>query len=112
MAKGLFDQITEEKEDIPKINKTIKNVKKYKFNFNQVVAIVTMIICIIVGIILGNIFPSCMSGGLYSTTCTSTEFNVFLTLIFWFISFIVCMLIYSVGHIINILDKISKNVAK
>lgn len=112
MAKDLFEQITKEKEDIPKINKAIKNVKKYKFNFYQIVAIITMIICIIVGIILGNIFPSCMSGGLYSTTCTTTEFNVFLTLIFWFASFIVCMLIYSIGHIINILDKISKNVAK
>lgn len=112
MSKGLFEQIEEEKKDVPKIDKTLKSVKKYKFNFYQVVAIITMIICIIVGIILGNLFPSCMSGGLYNSTCTNTEFNVFLTIIFWFLSFIVCMMIYSIGHIINILDKINKNVAK
>lgn len=112
MAKGLFEQITEEKKDVPKIEKKIKEVRKYKFNFYQIIAIITMIICIIVGIVLGNVFPSCMSGGLYSATCTTTEFNIFLTLIFWFVSFIVCMLIYSVGHIISILDKINKNIAK
>lgn len=112
MAKNLFEQITEEKKDVPKIDKTIKVVKKYKYNFYQIVSIVTMIICFIVGIILGNIFPSCMSNGLYSTTCTTTEFNVFLTLIFWFISFLICMMIYSIGHIINILEKISKNITK
>lgn len=112
MAKGLFEQITEEKKDVPKIDKTLKEVRKYKFNFYQVVAIITMIICFIVGIVLGNLFPSCNSGGLYSSVCTTTEFNIFLTLIFWFISFIVCMLIYSIGHIISILEKISKNIAK
>lgn len=112
MRKGLFEQISEERTDIPKIDKTIKKVKKYKYNFYQIVSIVTMIICFIVGIVLGNLFPSCSSGGMYLTTCSNTEFNVFLTLIFWFISFLICMMIYSVGHIINILEKISKNIAK
>ena len=75
-------------------------------------AIITMIICFVVGIILGNLFPSCVSGGLYSSTCTNTEYNVSLTLLFWFASFLFCMMIYAVGHIISILEKINKNLTK
>lgn len=111
MAKNLFEQIDEEKHDIPKIDKTLKEVKKYKYNFYQKVSIVTMIICFFIGIILGNIFPSCISSGLYSDTCQTTEYNISLTIFFWFISFLMCMFIYAIGHIINILEKINKNLA-
>lgn len=109
MAKNLFEQIDEEKKDIPKIDKAIKQARKNKYNFYQRVSIITMIICFFAGIILGNIFPSCASGGLYSSTCTTTEYNISLTILFWFISFLVCMFIYAVGHIIDVLERINKN---
>ena len=32
MSKNLFEQIDEEKKDIPKIDKALKQVKKYKYN--------------------------------------------------------------------------------
>jgi len=108
MDKNIFEQINEEKQEIPKIDKTIKEVTKYKYNFYQKMAIITMLVCFVVGIILGNLFPSCVSGGLYSPTCTHTEYNVSLTLLFWFASFLFCMMIYSVGHIISILERIEK----
>lgn len=106
MEKNLFDQIKAEKQDIPKMDKALKEVKKYKYNFYQKVAIITMFACFVVGIILGNLFPSCVSSGLYSENCINTEFNVSLTLLFWFITFLICMMIYAVGHIINLLEKI------
>lgn len=112
MSNNLFDQIKEEKRDIPKIDKTLKEAKKIKFNFYQKIAIITMILCFIGGIILGNLFPSCASGGLYSTSCTNTEYNVSLTLLCWFISFVFCLMIYAVGHIISLLEKINKNLMK
>ena len=31
MSKNLFEQIDEEKKDIPKIDKALKQVKKYKY---------------------------------------------------------------------------------
>ena len=107
MSKNLFEQIDEEKKDIPKIDKALKQVKKYKYNFYQKVSILTMIICFFMGIILGNIFPSCVSSGLYSATCTTTEYNISLTIFFWFASFLLCMFIYAIGHIINILETIN-----
>lgn len=106
MGKSLFDQIKAEKQDIPKMDRAIKEVRDRKFNFYQKVAIITMFACFVIGIILGNLFPSCVSGGLYSVTCTNTEFNVSLTLLFWFITFLICMMIYAVGHIISLLEKI------
>ena len=99
------------KKDIPKIDKALKQVKKYKYNFYQKVSILTMIICFFMGIILGNIFPSCVSSGLYSATCTTTEYNISLTIFFWFASFLLCMFIYAIGHIINILETINKNIS-
>ena len=35
MSKNLFEQIDEEKKDIPKIDKALKQAKKYKYNFYQ-----------------------------------------------------------------------------
>jgi ACR3 family arsenite efflux pump ArsB len=109
MQKNLFDQIKAEKQDIPKMDKALKEVKGHKFNFYQKVSIITMLACFVIGIILGNLFPSCISGGLYSATCTNTEFNVSLTLLFWFVTFLICMMMYAVGHIISLLEKISQN---
>ena len=111
MENNLFEQIDKEKREVPKIDKAIKKAQKYKYNFYQKVAIITMVICVFIGIILGNIFPACVSSGLYGSTCTNTEYNISLTIFFWFISFLACMFIYAIGHIIDLLDKINKNLS-
>ena len=108
MEKNLFDKIKSEKQDIPKVEKAFKEVTGHKYNFYQKVAIITMLCCFVIGIVLGNLFPSCISGGLYSVTCTNTEFNVSLTLLFWFVTFLVSMIIYAIGHIISLLEKIAE----
>lgn len=112
MKDDLFEQIDKEKEDLPKFKNTIKEVEKYKFNFYQQVAILIMVIFFFVGIILGNIFPSCQSSGLYSTKCSVTEFNISLTIITWFASFLLSMFIFWLGHVINILNSIDKKIKK
>jgi len=108
MKDDLFEQIDKEKEELPKLKNAIKEVEKYKFNFYQKIAILIMVMAFFIGIILGNIFPSCQSSGLYSTTCSVTEFNISLTIISWFVSFIVSMVIFWLGHVINILLSIEK----
>ena len=109
----LFNGFQKKTQKTPdrEIDKALKQVKKYKYNFYQKVSILTMIICFFMGIILGNIFPSCVSSGLYSATCTTTEYNISLTIFFWFASFLLCMFIYAIGHIINILETINKNIS-
>ncbi len=108
MKDNLFEQIEQEKKEVPELDKTLKKVKKINYNFYQKIAIITMIICIFTGIILGNLFPACISSGLYSSNCTNTEFNISLTFLFWFASFLVCMFIYAIGHAIYLLDKINR----
>lgn len=110
MKDDLFEQIDKEKEDLPKLKNAIKEVEKYKFNFYQKAAVLLMIVFFFVGIILGNIFPSCQSSGLYSAKCSVTEFNISLTIITWGVSFLLSMFIFWLGHVIYILDKISKKI--
>ena len=112
MKDNLFEEIDEKKEDIPLLNKQIKQVEKYKYNFYQLVAIFTMCVCFVLGIILGNVFPACQSSGLYSDTCTITEYNIALTIVIWFVSFLVSMFIFFMGHVINILTNIEKKLKK
>ena len=112
MSKNLFDLIAAEKQDIPKMDKTIREAKKTKLNLYQKVSIITMILCFVAGIIMGNLFPSCVSGDLYSKVCVNTEYNISLALLCWFVSFIFCLMIFAVGHIINLLEKINKNLEK
>ena len=84
MKDNLFEEIDKNKEDIPTIKKKLKYIKNYDYNTYQKVAIFTMFIGFCTGIVLGNVFPSCQSGFLYSKKCTDTEYNVALTIIFWF----------------------------
>lgn len=112
MRDDLFEQIDKEKEDLPKVKNKIKEISKYHFNFYQQVAILIMIIFFFAGIILGNVFPSCQSSRLYGTTCTITEFNVSLTIIVWFIGFLVSMFTFWLGHVIHILNEISRKLKK
>ncbi len=112
MKDNLFEEIDKQKEEIPLLNKTIKKVEKYEYNFYQKVAIFTMFVCFCAGIVLGNVFPSCQSSGLYNKTCNITEFNIALTILFWFVSFLLSMFIFFMGHVINILSNIEKNMKK
>ncbi len=112
MRDDLFEQIDKEKEDLPKMKNKIKEISKYQFNFYQQVAILIMSIFFFVGIILGNVFPSCQTSGLYGTTCTITEFNVSLTIIIWFISFLISMFTFWLGHVIHLLTEISIKLKK
>ena len=112
MRDDLFEEIDKKKEDLPLLKKQIKQVEKYKYNFYQLVAIFTMIVCFGFGIILGNLFPACQASGLYGSSCSSTEFNIALTILFWFISFLVSMFIFFMGHVINILNDINKKIKK
>ena len=112
MRDDLFDEIDKYKEDLPKFDKALDDVRKYEFNFYQKFAVFFEIICLFGGILLGNIFPSCQSSSMYSTKCIVTEFNVSITIITWFVGFIFSMFIFGLGHIIRILDEINKKIKK
>ncbi len=112
MKDDLFEEIDKYKEDLPKFDRTISDVKKYKFNFYQKFAIFFELICLFGGIILGNIFPSCGSSKMYSNYCTVTEYNISLTISTWFLGFIVAIFIFGLGHIINILGEINNKIKK
>lgn len=107
---NLFEEIDSYKKELPKVNKIAKEVKKQNLNAYQIMAIVIMIIGFFVGIILGNLFPSCGSTStLYGTTsCVNTEFNISLTLFFWFICFVFCMWFYGFGQMITLLTSIDQ----
>lgn len=107
MKSDLFDQIDQEKKELPKVGKKIKEIEKYPFNFYQKVAILIMIVFFFAGIILGNIFSSCTNGGIYGTTCVATQFNIFLTIITWFIGFLISMFTFWMGHIVYLLSRLN-----
>ncbi len=111
---NLFEEIDKYKEDLPKINNIAKEVKKQKMNVYQIVACITMIVSFFGGLILGNLFPSCGSTStLYgATSCVETEFNISLTIFFWFISFLLCLFFYGLGHIISLLTSIDEKLTK
>ena len=96
MKNDLFEQIDREKKELPKFGKKIKEIEKYPFNFYQQVAILIMIIFFFVGIILGNVFSSCINGGIYGTTCVATQFNISLTIITWFVGFLIFLFTFHI----------------
>ena len=112
ISDDLFVLIDKEKKDIPLFNKQIKDVKKYKYNFYQKVAILTMIVGFFGGIIIGNLFPACSYVGLYNEVCSVTRFNTFLTIGVWFVSFLVSLFIFFLGHVIRILSDIDEKLKK
>jgi len=107
----LFDQIDKEKEDLPKLKSITKEVQKQKLNGYQMIAVITFIILFIGGIILGNLFPACEASGLFGT-CTKRQFNLSLTIFFWFGSFLVCVFYYALGHMIALLSSINDKLSK
>lgn len=111
----LFEEIALVKEDFPKVSvKSVSHeVKKIKFNFYQIFAIWLFIIFFFLGIIFGNLFATCEATSYYySDACLVSEFNFSLMLVIWFISLLVSIVIYSVGHIISLLTSINDKLGK
>ncbi len=112
-SKDLFYEIDKIDKDFPKLKKLANEVTAHELNGYQIVALVTMGICLCVGIIFGNLFPSCGStSNLYNNVCNTTEFNFSLTICIWFIGFLVCVFFYAIGHIVSLLESINQNLSK
>lgn len=109
----LFEQISREKQDFPKIHSVTNQVKGYKMNFYQMFAIGMFIVCFFLGIVFGNLFSTCeTSSYFYSNVCLVKEFNFSLMIVIWSFSLLVSIVIFSVGHIIAILNEINKKLGK
>ena len=110
---SLFEQIEKEQVEMPKL-RTIQKKMSVKRNFNvyQIVSFIVMAIMFVMGIILGNVFPACGESSSLFSTCTKTEYNLSLTLIVWASSFLFCLGIYGLGHIIALLTEISERLKK
>lgn len=110
---NMFEEIEKSKAQLPKANTISKRIRKFKFNFYQLFAIFTYFIIFCLGIIFGNLFPTCgTSSALYSGSCVTTEFNFSLMLCIWFVGLVACLLIFAIGHIISLLDSINNNLKK
>lgn len=103
---NLFEEIDSVKKPLPRFKTIEKEVGKYEFNGYQRFAIITYLFCLAFGVILGNLFPTCSNSSLYSDVCISTEFNFFLTFLFWFGGFLLCLFFFAIGHIIYLLSDI------
>ena len=109
--KDLFDEIDQEKEELPHIRTITKEVQKQKLNTYQMISVFVFLIFFIIGILLGNMFPACEATGMFGT-CSQVQFNLSLSILFWFGSFLVCLLFYSLGHIIALLTTIEEYLVK
>ena len=109
---NMFEEIEREKEELPKLRNITNEMSKQTFNGYQKFAIITFLVCFCFGIILGNLFPACGSSSNFYGTCTTTEFNFSLMVFFCFISFLVCLFFYAIGHIISLLTSIDESLRK
>ena len=111
--KDLFDEIDEEREDLPKLKKISNEVQKKRYyNFYQQLAVCLFIFLFIAGVILGNLLPACSETSELFATCTKTEYNLTLTILFWLGSFIFCSMIYGLGEVNRLLNVIGDKVDK
>ncbi len=111
--RDLFDEIDDERKELPKLKKISNEVKKKReYNFYQQLAVFLFIFLFVVGILLGNLFPACSSTSNLFEGCTNTEYNLTLTLMFWLASFVFCSLIYGLGEIIKLLGIIANNTGR
>lgn len=109
----LFEEIVKKKKDYPKMNVITKEVRNYSFNFYQGFAITIFVLSFFLGIILGNLFSTCQTSSyFYSDACYVKQFNFSLMISIWFISLLVSLFIYSIGHIIALLTEINKKLSK
>ena len=82
-------------------------------NFYQMFAIGMFIVCFFLGIVFGNLFSTCeTSSYFYSNVCLVKELNFSLMIVIWSFSLLVSIAIFSVGHIIAILNEINKKLGK
>lgn len=110
---NMFEEIEKEKVELPRFNTIQKEVDNFELNIYQKLATIIFIFCIFLGVVFGNLFPVCgSSAALYSGACLTTEFNISLMLFIWFISFIICLFIFVLGHIVLLLDSINKKLGK
>ncbi len=110
---NMFEEIEKEKLDLPKMKTIQKEVDEVELNIYQKLIIVIFIFCVFLGIVFGNLFPVCgNSAALYSGECLTNEFNISLMLFIWFTSFIVCLFMFMIGHVISLLDSINKKIKR
>lgn len=109
---NMFEEIEKAKEELPKFKTITKEASKVKLNGYQKFSLITYGVCFCIGIILGNLFPVCGSSSNFYSTCTTTEFNFSLMLFFWFITFLVCLFFFAIGHIIALLTDINDKLGK
>lgn len=105
---NMFEEIEKIKQELPKAKTISTKISKIRLNFYQIFALITYFIVVCLGIIFGNLFPTCgTSSALYSGVCVTTEFNFSLMLCIWLVGLIVCMFIFAIGHMINLLEAIN-----
>ena len=105
----MFEEIDKIKNELPKYNTISKQVGKIEFNVYQNIAFALGLFVFVVGIIFGNLFPSCgNTSSYYSGVCLTTEFNFSLMIACWLVGFLICLVIYGMGHIIQLLSNINE----
>lgn len=103
---NLFEEIEKEKKDLPEMKLVTKHfADKKTFNIYQLVALIVFVIGFFGGILLGNMIPACADVNLFNQ-CTTTEFNISLTLLTWGGVFLFSLFFYSIGHRIQLLQAI------
>lgn len=109
----LFEEISKAKQDFPKVNTALKEVRKHKLNFYQGFAGGLFIIFFFLGILFGNLFATCEATSFYySEACLVTEFNFSLMLVIWAIGLLISVIIFAIGHIIALLVSINEKLSK
>ena len=110
---SMFLEIDKIKKGLPKYHSVSKEVSSIHFNLYQQITIVIFIIGLVIGVFMGNLFPSCGSTSeFYSNVCETTEFNFSFMIFIWFIDFLICMFFYGIGTIISLLSSINEKLGK
>ena len=104
----MFDEIDKLKIDLPKFKQLNKEIKIKSFNNYQQFAIVVLIIGLIIGVVLGNMFTVCGSVSNFYSSCSSKEFNFVLMTVVWSISLLTSVFLFWMGHIIQLLKSIDR----
>ena len=110
---NMFDEISKEKVDFPKVKSVVNNVTKNKYNFYQLFAFCLFAIFVFMGVILGNLFSTCEAVSYYfSDTCVVSQYNFSLMICVWFVGLVISVFFYSIGEIISLLTSIKEKLVK
>ena len=110
---NFFEEINKKKEEFPRFHSVTNEVKQQELNFYQRFAVGVFVLCFFLGIVFGNLFSTCETTSyFYSDACLVTEFNFSLMITIWFVSLLVCIVLYAIGHIIALLTEINKKLGK